>query len=90
MDLEYPEDDLNYSYVHETTHLVLIFKDIDQFNKAASFFKRRSKFFPEEIIGETKSFLFRVQDQNHADILENDLDKELSNNNFYGYYFETE
>jgi hypothetical protein len=75
---------------YRDVNLIVKFKDVDEYFRAAEFFKDNSLFTPNDYDSEFLSISFSCTDQDDVDITEKEIKKELDENNFYNYYFESE
>lgn len=75
---------------YRDVNLIVKFKDVDEYFRAAEFFKDNSSFTPNDYDSEFLSISFSCTDQDDVDITEKEIKKELDENNFYNYYFESE
>ena len=68
--------------------LTLTFNTRDEYTRAKDFYNDISDFWPERDSDEFRTFFF--EEDNNPDQLERDIDQELTEMGFTGYYFATE
>ena len=68
--------------------LLLSFKDEATYQAAKTFFDNESEFYPDEAQDEYRTFVF--EESNDIDVLEAEISKELEDEDFTDYYFESE
>lgn len=79
-----------YENYRDDVNLIVKFKDIDEYFRAAEFFKNDSSFTPNDYDSEFLSISFSCADQDDADVTEHEIQNELDENNFSGFYFESD
>jgi len=70
--------------------LIITFSDYDEYTEAIKYFQLDSYFFPNDYNNENQTISFYCEDQNDADVTEKEIDKELVDNGFNNYRFESE
>ena len=79
-----------YENYRDDVNLTVNFNDIDEYFRAAEFFKEDSSFTPNEYDSEFLSISFSCSDQDDADVTEQEIQNELDENDFSDFYFESE
>lgn len=75
---------------YRDVNLTVNFNDVDEYFRAAKFFKEDSSFTPNEYDSEFLSISFSCSDQDDADVTEQEIQNELDENDFSDFYFESE